>query len=170
MDYITELSKEHSLAVTNRVAQAIGKDSSELKKIIDILYNEKAPLPVRASWVLTAIQDKQPELLEPFIPLFLDTIHRFTAEGIRRHIAYVLAEQEIDENYHGELLIQCYKLMNSPKESVAVKVHAMQAIANVAIKNPDLKKEFKAAIELQLPQTTAAFHARAKKVYKDLKL
>jgi hypothetical protein len=170
MDYIKELSKEHSLAVTNLVAKAIGKDSTEFKKIIDILYNEKAPFPLRASWVLTVVNDSQPQLLEPFIPLFLDTIHRFTAEGIRRHIAYVLAEQDIDENYHGELLIKCYKLMNSPKESVAVKVHAMQAIAKVAIKNPDLKKELKEAIEIQLTQTTTAFHARAKKVYKDLKL
>jgi len=48
-----------------------------------------------------------------------------------------------------------------------VKVHAMQAIANIAKHYPELENELKAAIEDQLPKTSAAFHARAKRVLKE---
>ena len=51
---------------------------------------------------------------------------------------------------------------------MAVKVYVMQIVANHCNKYPELKKEFVAVIEDQLPKTTAAFHARAKKILKKL--
>ena len=64
----------------------------------------------------------------------------------------------------------CYNLLNSSSEPVAVKVHAMQAIANVVKRNEELKKEFLETIELLLPMQSAAFMARAKMIVKELKM
>lgn len=60
--------------------------------------------------------------------------------------------------------------MLSANETVVVKVHAMQAIANIAMQHPELQNELKVAIEDQLPKTTAAFHARANHILKELKI
>jgi hypothetical protein len=58
--------------------------------------------------------------------------------------------------------------MLSPTETVAVKTEAMQTLGNIALKHPELKNELKMAIEDQLPKTTAGFHSRAKRIFKQL--
>jgi hypothetical protein len=166
MNYIHQLLKEHSRSNTDSIAQAIGSDVIEFKKIIDIIYNEKAPLPQRASWLLAAVNDKHPELLIQYIPLFIDTIQQFKIDGIKRNMALVLASHDIPKKLQGKLINCCFDLLLSSEETVVVKVHSMQAIANIAVNHPELQSELKVAIENQLPKTTAAFHARAKHILK----
>lgn len=167
MDYKQQLLKEHSRANTDAIAKAIGNNAVEFKKIIDIVYNEKAPLPQRASWLLSTMNDKHPDLLLPYISLFISTIKKIKIDGIKRNMLAVLASNKISKNLQGKLVNLCFDLLLSSDETVAVKVYAMQAIANIAKHHPKLENELKAAIEDQLPKTTAAFHARAKRVLKE---
>ncbi len=166
MNYVRQLLKEHSRSNTDFIAKAIGNDALEFKKIIDIIYNEKAPLPQRASWLLTIVNDKYPALLIPYIPLFIANIPKFKIAGIKRNMLNVLASQKIAKNQQGKLLNLCFDLLLSSEETVAVKVHAMQAIANIAKKHPELQNELRAAIEDQNPKNSVAFHARARLVLK----
>lgn len=62
---------------------------------------------------------------------------------------------------------QLLKELSSSDGTVAVKVYAMQAIAIIAKHHPEFENEIKAAIEDQLPKTSAAFHARAKRILKE---
>lgn len=169
MDYWDRLSKEHSRSNTDAIVTEIGNDTKEFKKIIDIIYKEKAPLPQRASWILSAVNDQHPKLLKPYISKFIDTIRQFKIDGIKPNMIMVLASQNIPEKLQGKLVNLCFDLMLSPDETVVVKVHAMQAIANISKYHPELKNELKAAIEDQLPKTSAAFNARAKHILKELK-
>lgn len=167
MNYKQQLLKEHSRANTDAIANAIGNNALELKKIIDIVYNEKAPLPQRASWLLSTVNDKHPDLLLPYISLFISTIKKIKIDGIKRNMLAVLAGNKISKNQQGKLVNLCFDLLLSSFETVAVKVYAMQAIANIAKHHPELENELKAAIEDQLPKTTAAFHARARRILKE---
>lgn len=165
MDYKQQLLKEHSRANTDAIAKKTGNNPVEFKKIIDIIYTEKAPLPQRASWLLPTINKKYPELLVPYIPLFISTIKKIKIDGIKRNMLAVLASNKISKNLQGKLVNLCFDLLLSSDETVVVKVHAMQAIANIAKHHPELQNELKAAIEDQLPKTSAAFHARAKFIF-----
>lgn len=167
MNYIQQLLKEHSRSNTDIIAKAIGNNAIEFKKIIDIIYNGDPPLPQRASWLLAALNEKHPELLLPYIPLFIDTLPIFKIDGIKRNMALVLASHNIPKKLQGKLINLCFDLLLSSEETVAVKVHAMQAIANIAKKHPELQNELNAAIENQMPKTTAAFQARAKRILKE---
>lgn len=167
MDYKKQLLKEHSRANTDAIAKAIGNNAVEFKKIIDIVYNEKAPLPQRASWLLSTMNDKHPDLLLPYISLFISTIKKIKLDGIKRNMVAVLASSKISKNLHGKLVNLCFDLLLSSEETVVVKVHAMQAIANIAKHHPELQNELKVAIEDQLPKTSAAFHARARRILKE---
>ncbi|MCE9538907.1 MAG: hypothetical protein K8R85_06780, partial [Bacteroidetes bacterium] len=160
MDYKLQLLKEHSRSNTDIIAKAIGNSAVELKKIIDIIYTEKAPLPQRASWLLPTINKKYPELLVPHIPLFLTSIKKIKIDGIKRNMVAVLASNTISKNLQGKLVNLCFDLLLSSDETVVVKVHAMQAIANITKHHPELQNELKVAIEDQWPKTSAAFHAR----------
>jgi len=169
MNYITQLLKEHSRINTDIIAKAIGNDAGEFKKIIDIIYKEKDPLPQRASWLLAVVNNKHPELLQPYLEKFIDTITDLKIDAARRNMLVVLASHDIQKKLQGKLISVCFDFILSPTEVVAVKTHAMQCIANIAKTHRELIPELKSAIEDQLPKTTAAFHSRARMVLKKLK-
>jgi hypothetical protein len=170
MNYLDQLSKEHSRANTDEITRSVGNDPDEFKKIIAIIYTENAPLPQRASWILASVNDRHPELLHPYLSKFIESIKQFKVDGIKRNMTKVLASHNIPQKLQGKLLNLCYDLMLSSDETVVVKVHAMQCIANIAKYHPGLKNELKSAIEDQLPKTSAAFYARAKQISKELKM
>lgn len=169
MDYRSQLLKEHSRSNTDRITKAIGNNPSEFKKIIDIIYHAEPPLPQRAAWLLAAVNEKHPELLEPYLSNFINDIKKFKTDAIRRNMSVVLASHTIPKKLQGKLINVCFDLILSPNEKVVMKVHAMQCIANIAKEHPELIPELKAAIKDQLPKTTAAFHARARMILKKLK-
>ena len=169
MNYTAQLLKAHSRPNTDAIAKAIGHNTNEFKKIVTILYNAKPPLPQRASWILSAVNDLHPLLLKPYIPQFIATVNGFKIDGIKRNMMRVLASHSIPGKLQGKLVSLCFNLMLSPTEKVVVKVYAMQCIATIAKEHRELIPELKMAIEDQLPKTTAAFHARAKMVLKKLK-
>lgn len=169
MNYVSQLLQEHSRVNINRIAKAIGNDPEEFKKIIDIIYHAEPPLPQRAAWLLAAVNDNHPELLEPYLSKFINDIQKFEVDAIRRNMSVVLASHQIPKKLQGKLINVCFDLILSPTEKVAMKVHGMQCIANLAKEYPELIPELKSAIEDQLPKTTAAFHARARMILKKLK-
>lgn len=168
MDYIAQLLKEHSRPNTDLIAKKIGGNAAEFKKIVDIIYKEKAPLPQRASWLLAVVNDRHPELLRPYLSKFIDTIEQFQVDGIKRNMAGVLSKHDIPEKLQGKAVDVCFRLLLNPEETVVVKTDAMQILANITKQYPELKNELKAAIDDQLPKTTAAFHARARHILKKL--
>ncbi|HSH66058.1 MAG TPA: hypothetical protein VLB84_09720 [Bacteroidia bacterium] len=168
MDYITQLMKEHSRSNTELIAGHIGKDVKRFKEIIDIIYKEKEPLPHRASWLLAVVNDRYPELLKPYISLFVESIEQFKTDGIKRNISNVLSKQEIPEAVQGKAVDIFFRLLLSPTETVAVKTFSLQILANITSHYPELKQELILAIEDQLPKTTAAFHSRSRHILKRL--
>ncbi len=168
MNYKEQLLTEHSRTNTDFIAQAIGNKPAELQKIIDIIYLQPAPLPQRASWLLSVVNSRHPQLLTPHIPLFIRTVHHFHIDGIRRNIMHVLAQHTIPEQQQATLLDICFHFLLSPTETVAVKVHAMKVIANLSRLHPEIKGELRSVIQQQLPKNTVAFAARARLILKKL--
>ncbi len=169
MDYLAQLEKEHSRSNTDKIAKAIGDNSLEFNKIIEIIYTAKPPLPQRASWLLAVINKSRPELLKPHLKKFIDTISDLKTDGIKRNMMLVLASHPIPKQLQGKLIDICYNFILSSTETVAVKVHSLQVIANISKNYPELQQELKSVIENQLPKNSAAFSARAKHILKQLK-
>ena len=132
-------------------------------------YNEKAPIPQRAAWLLAVVNEKHPELLTPYLKLFIDTINDFKIAGIKRGMLNVLADHHIPKKWQGKLTNICFDFILSKDETLAIKAFSLQCVANVAKEHHELIPELKAAIEDQLPKTTAGFHSRARLVMKVLK-
>lgn len=166
MNYIDRLTQEHSRAATDAIAKSIGNDPVEFKKIIDIIYNEKAPLPQRASWLLTVISRKNPELIQPYVSKFIDSVADFKIDGIKRNMLSALGTQEIPKRSQGKIVNICFDFILSPAETVAVKVLSLDILAKFMKDYPELKNELKTAIEDQLPKTTIAFQSKGNKLLK----
>jgi hypothetical protein len=169
MDYCSLLLKEHSRINSDKIAKIIGNNAIEFKKIIEIIYTEKPPLPQRASWLLAIVNNNHPKLLVPYFSLFIHTITQFKVNGIKRNIMVVLSKHAIPEKLQGKLIEVCFDLILSKTETVAVRTEAMQCVSNIAKDYPTIANELKMVIADQLPKTTKAFHSRAKHILKVLK-
>jgi hypothetical protein len=168
MDYLAHLKNEHSKALTDAIASEVGNDPEKFKKIIEIIYTAAPPVPQRASWLLTVIGRKHPQLLKPYVPRFINSIGDFKIDGIKRNMMSALCTQEIPKKYQGKVLDLCFNYIVSPGETVAVKVLSLDMISKFIDDYPELKNELKSVIEDQLPKTTAAFHSRGNKILKKL--
>lgn len=166
----TQLLLESSKANANLIANYCINNLSNLTELISIFYTEKEPLPQKASWVLATINEKQSDLLNKHLNKFIERLPSFSSNTIKRNILHILSSHKIPQNLQGKLVDTCFKYMLNTDETVAVKLYAMQCIANISIEHPELKEELKAVITDQLPKTTAAFHARAKMVLKKYNL
>jgi hypothetical protein len=85
--------------------------------------------------------------------------------AVKRNIMWLLQDIEIPRQLYGLLTHKCFALMD-PKETIAVRVFAMSVLANIAMHEPDLKKELRIVIEDQLPYGSAGYLSRARKVLK----
>ena|SRR6218665_1830986 len=168
MNYAEQLAITHSRANTDLIAKAIGGNAKEFKKIIDIIYTAQAPLPQRAAWLLTLVSRSHPELIKPYVVQFTDTITNFKIDGIKRNMLSALTTQEIPKKQQGKTVDFCFNFILDPEAPVALKVLSLTIIQNLSKQYPELKNELKAAIEDQLPKTTAAFHSKARKILKKL--
>jgi hypothetical protein len=168
MDYSEHLLREHSRATINDIAKAIGSDPAEFKKIIDIIYTAKAPLPQRASWLLAVISRSHPGLIKPYVTQFVNSVSAFKTDGIKRNMLSALCTQEIPKRSQGKIVTTCFDFILSPSETVAVKVLSLEILSQLIKDHPGLKNELKAAIEDQLPKTTVAFQSKGTKVLKKL--
>jgi len=168
MNLKEQLLKEHSRNNTDYITRFIGNSPAKFKQIIDIIYNAEPPLPQRAAWLLATVNALHPEWLTPYLAKFINTIKEFEVDAVRRNMMVVLASQTIPEDLQAKLIDTCFELIDLPQEKVVVKVHAMQAIANIAKIHPELTGELNLVIEEQLPHSSAAFKARARMIMKEL--
>lgn len=86
--------------------------------------------------------------------------------AVKRNTIRFLQDIQIPEKYQGTLMEICFKYLESPTEALAVKVFSMQVLDNLAKLYPEIKPELKLLIEEQLPNQTAGFKSRAKKILK----
>lgn len=79
-----------------------------------------------------------------------------------------MQEIALPKKYHGIIMKICFTCLESPTETLAVKVFAMTVLGNLAKQYPEIKTKLKLLIEEQLPNQTAGFKSRGKKILKQL--
>jgi hypothetical protein len=84
--------------------------------------------------------------------------------AVRRNIARLLQYVEIPEDLQGKVYSMCVDRVDDTEEPVAVRVFALAVAARIAESEPDLLAELKLIVKKHLSHTTAAFHARARRI------
>jgi hypothetical protein len=167
MNYAEALLSERSRTNIDRIAKVVGDDPEEFKKIVDIIYNEKAPLPQYAAWLLQVIAQKHPELTKPYIKRFTGNVEKQIGP-VKRAMLVALTYHRIPAAMQSKVLDLCFRFMLDPKEEVAIKANAMTIAGNIVAEHPELAGELKAVIEDQWDRNTAAFKVRGRDVIKKI--
>lgn len=165
MNLTDQLLMELSRRNTDYIAHSIGDDPGLFRNLVDIMFSGKEPLPSRASWVVTAVTDRHPELLKPYIKKIVNHLEQFEHPGTRRNLLRYLSDTELPESVKGKLYDLCSQWALSRNEPPAVKVHSMQIIYNIAQKEPDLKNEVRLILEELTVHESAAVKSRSRQLY-----
>lgn len=160
----TQVSKANTLLIANHIIY----HPTELSTLYHIIWNSKAEIQWRASWVLEQIFLTNPHLVNPYLEDMISRFETIKSNGVKRHISKILSLSQITDKVNGHFINTCFDWLISELIPVAVKVHCMQILFNVTIEYPDLKHELKTVLETQIPNNSVGFKSRAKKLIKTL--
>lgn len=163
MDLKQVLLKEHATSATNKITRYIGDDPKRFGYLMNLLHDENSRVCQRAAFTMSEIVHAHPSLLEPYIAQLIRNLSE-ASTPIKRNTVRALQFIAIPAQYQGIAVDQCFKLLNGPKEAIAVKVFAMSVISNICDVQPSIARELKISIESQLPQASAGFRSRGNKI------
>ena len=140
-----------------------------LNALMKIAFDESDIRNWRAAWMVDKIHEKHPELVTPYLPAMTDFVLTTQNEGKKRHLLKLISLHPIPEDKMAILLNYCIHIFTSACEPVAVRVHAMQILFNIAQKEPDFAGELTDLIEHEIEfHGSAGIKSRGQRLLKKL--
>lgn len=169
MNLKEEILKEHSKAQCTRIVNWVSNNQQRFDELFDLFLHDEYRVVQRAGWPISYCVIAHPEFIHKHWKKLINNLKKPNLHNaVKRNSIRLMQDLEIPEKFHGEILDICFKYLESPTESLAVKVFSMAVLGNFAELYPDIKTELKLLIEDQLPNQTAGFKSRGKKVLKQL--
>lgn len=172
MDLTAELFKDCSKNHIQNLARKIAKDPDLFARLMALFFDKKYATHQRISWTVAHCVEEKPDIMTPFLEdIILQLRQPDRIPAIRRNTLKIIADHHptLTEDLRGHLVDVAFNLLLSPKEPVAVKVHAMQVLFDYCQSEPELLEELRLIIEEQLPNATAGFKSRGKKILKAIR-
>ena len=163
-----QLKVELSRWNVDYVSGFVGNDPDRFHELWNLVFPENYPISQRAAWAIDIIIEKYPDLIKPYLDQLLVILPEIQHNAIKRHMMKILTFQEIPEKYLGKIIDLCFEWIQENDMPVAVKVHSMQVIFNTMLKFPELKDEFVAVLEDQMPKNSVGFKSRATRLIASL--
>jgi hypothetical protein len=167
---LEDLLFDSSNETANRAAILVGENPEHFKTMLDFALLDKPKFAMRAMRVINLVTDKNPILLEPFIPEIAKSLSNYRTIGLKRGIAKIFSEQDYDydEDTAGHLVHICFNWLNDPAEAIALKIYSMTILYMISNAYPGIKPELISSIENEIPKNSAAVVSRGKKLLRKL--
>lgn len=141
-----------------------------LVTLMNIVLRDGEATSWRAAWIADKIHEIRPELVTPYLPAITQFALKTPDEGKKRHLLKLISLHPIPDENMAELLNFCISLFTNPAEPVAIRVHAMQVLFNIAEKEPEFSGELIDLIEHEIEfHGSAGLSSRGKKLLNKLR-
>ncbi|MBK8881066.1 MAG: (deoxy)nucleoside triphosphate pyrophosphohydrolase [Bacteroidales bacterium] len=140
-------------------------------KLLEYSFSEDSKLAFRASWTLTKVCDRFPELIYPEIDGIIQKLGALENESALRSFLRIISLSDIErisEKNHGILADQCFRLLRSGFSAVAIKAYSMEVLYKLVLKYPELRNELSATINMIQPEGSAGILSRGRQILKKL--
>lgn len=121
-----------------------------LNLIMDKVLDDRKPENWSAAWMVDKIHDRHPDLVLPYLPVMTEFVLTTKSAGKKRHLLKLISLHDIPEEKMALLFNFCFEVFTNSTEPVAVRVHAMQILFNIAQKEPDFTGELINLIENEI--------------------
>lgn len=140
-------------------------------KLMQYSFSSDKKLAFRASWTLTKVCDKFPDLIYPYIPEIITRLDKIDNESTQRSFLRIISLSKmgrIDEKLHGILAEHCFAALKSGFSAIAIKAYSMEILYNLVVIYPELLNELTATINLLEGEGSAGVIARGRMIIKKL--
>jgi 8-oxo-dGTP diphosphatase len=151
------------------VAASALENPAIFNKLFEYSCSSDSKLAFRASWTLTKVGDKYPEIFDPYLHQLVDLLPAIDNESVERSFLRIIslsAMGKIDEKHHGLLADYCFAALNSGESAIAIKVYSMEILYNLSFIYPQLANELAVSIRLLMEDGTAAIVSRGNAILK----
>jgi hypothetical protein len=142
---------------------------ADLELMVKLALDDSKTTNYRSIWMVEKVHDQQPELIVPYLPLMIEFLMGTKNSGKKRHLLKLISLHPIDEHNLALLLDFCMGIFTNPAEEIAVRVHAMQILCNIAESENDFANELIDLIENEIEyHGSAGIASRGKKLLRKL--
>jgi 8-oxo-dGTP diphosphatase len=141
------------------------------KKLLEYSFSGDKKLAFRASWTLTKVCDKFPELIHPYLSDIILRLGKIDNESTQRSFLRIISLSDftrISVKQHGILAEHCFAALKSGFSAIAIKAYSMEILYNLVVIYPELLNELTATINLLEGEGSAGVIARGKIILKKL--
>jgi 8-oxo-dGTP diphosphatase len=141
------------------------------RKLLDFSFSDDKKLAFRASWTLTKVCDKYPEIILPFLPRIVESLNSIDNESAQRSFLRILSLNDlgkISKKHHGILADHCFNALKSGFSAIAIKAYSMEILYRLALIYPELTNELTATLNLLRNIESAGILARGRSILKKL--
>jgi 8-oxo-dGTP diphosphatase len=147
-------------------------DNPEIfRKLMDFSFSDDKKLAFHASWTLTKVCDKFPDIIHPHLPEIIESLDRIDNESVQRSFLRILSLTDmtrIGTKHHGILAEHCFNALRSGFSAIAIKAYSMEALYKLALIYPELANELSATIAMLQGEGSAGIVARGHMILKKL--
>lgn len=146
----------------------IGSSPDAFNKLMILSLSKDMPGCWRAAWMMDYLAELDPSLPKRHIKHLWQQIPDEHPDGVKRSILRILTRYEIPEDQQGIATDLCLDWLVRESIPVAVKIYCMEILLMITREYPELKEEFSAIIEDQIPHNSVGYKARAAMVIKTM--
>jgi 8-oxo-dGTP diphosphatase len=140
-------------------------------KLLEYSFSDDNKLAFRASWTLTKVCDRHPEMIYPHLSRLIEGLESISNESTIRSFLRIISLSDIDrirEKHHGILAEHCFSLLRSGFSAIAVKAYSMEILYKLVLKYPELRNELSATINMLQQEGSAGIIARGRQILRKL--
>jgi 8-oxo-dGTP diphosphatase len=140
-------------------------------KLLEYSFGADKKLAFRASWTLTKVCDKFPELIYPYLADIIQRLGEIDNESTQRSFLRIISLSDftrISVKHHGILAEYCFTALKSGFSAIAIKAYSMEILYNLVVIYPELLNELTATINLLEGEGSAGVIARGRMIIKKL--
>ena len=140
-------------------------------KLYEYSHSPDKRLAFRASWTLSKVCDKFPELIYPYLPKIVESLNKIENESTLRSFLRIITLSDlgkINSRQHGLLADYCFSALKSGFSAIAVKAYSMDILYSLSLIYPELANELAASIRVLMEDGSAGIIARGSIIIKKL--
>jgi 8-oxo-dGTP diphosphatase len=140
-------------------------------KLFEYSHSSDKKLAFRASWTLTKVCDRFPELIYPYLSQIVDELAGIESESTLRSFLRIISLSDLEKintRQHGLLADFCFSKLNSGLSAIAIKAYSMEIVYRLALIYPELANELSATITMLKGEGSAGVVARGHMIIKKL--
>lgn len=140
-------------------------------KLFQYSNSSDKKLAFRASWTLTKVCDRFPDLIYPYLNQIVESLNTIDNESTLRSFLRILSLTDlgkIDNRQHGLLADFCFGTLNSGFSAIAVKAYSMEILYKLSLIYPELANELSTSIRILMEDGSAGITARGSMIIRKI--